>query len=79
MNLWKKAEELFIAADLHKPEEHRFQGWTLAQTAAYELWLRQPNLRQLLFYPTGTGKTKTSLALRSATRAVRLWSCSGCR
>ena len=63
MNLWKKAEELFVEADLHKPEEHRFQGWTRAQTAAYELWLRQPNHRQLLFYPTGTGKTKTSLAL----------------
>ena len=63
MNLWKKAEKLFVEADLHKPEEHQFKGWTLAQSQAYDLWLSRVDNRMLLFYPTGTGKTKTSLAL----------------
>ena len=60
---WEEAERRFIEADRSKPEEHRFKGWTAAQNQAHELWETLENNRMLLFYPTGTGKTKTSLAL----------------
>ncbi|QRI44915.1 DNA helicase [Microbacterium phage BlueRugrat] len=69
---WAKAERLFRAADAHKPEGQRFENWKPSQTAAHNQWdgltpgkagKNLPVLRvQLLLFPTGEGKSKTSLA-----------------
>jgi superfamily II DNA or RNA helicase len=57
MTSWAQAAQLFQASD---PE---FEAWTEGQEAAHDLWTGLDNDRLLLFYPTGKGKTKTSLAL----------------
>ncbi|QYC53775.1 DNA helicase [Microbacterium phage EugeneKrabs] len=67
---WAKAERLFRAADAHKPEGQRFEQWKDSQNAAHNQWdgLRPgkssitPLRVQLLLFPTGEGKSKTSLA-----------------
>ena len=69
---WAKAERLFRAADAHKPEGQRFESWKQSQTDAHNQWdgltpgkagKNLPVLRvQLLLFPTGEGKSKTSLA-----------------
>ncbi|WZB38422.1 DNA helicase [Microbacterium phage YellowPanda] len=69
---WAKAERLFRAADAHKPEGQRFETWKESQTEAHNQWdgltpgkagKNLPVLRvQLLLFPTGEGKSKTSLA-----------------
>lgn len=67
---WAKAERLFRAADAHKPEGQRFESWKPSQVAAHEQWdglhpgkaSTEPLRIQLLLFPTGEGKSKTSLA-----------------
>lgn len=54
---WLEAEQVYRESD------PKFEAWTEGQTAAHELWVTLENQRLLLFYPTGKGKTKTSLAL----------------
>ena len=57
MTSWARAAELFQVVD---PE---FTTWTAEQEHAHALWSTLVNDRMLLFYPTGKGKTKTSLGL----------------
>ena len=57
MTSWAEAAQLFQAVD------PTFTAWTADQETAHALWSRIDNNRLLLFYPTGKGKTKTSLAL----------------
>lgn len=57
MTTWAEAATLFQAAD------PSFAAWTVDQQAAHALWSTIQNDRMLLFYPTGKGKTKTSLGL----------------
>ncbi|QKY80363.1 DNA helicase [Microbacterium phage Pabst] len=66
---WSKAERLFRAADSHKPEGQRFESWKQSQTEAHYAWdglhgrgTGKPLRVQLLLFPTGEGKSKTSLA-----------------
>lgn len=63
VNKWKLAESLYRSADSHKPSDQRFEKWSVAQRVAYLQWEEQHLDRMLLFFPTGQGKSKTSLAL----------------
>ena len=60
---WSECAELFRAADAHKPKDKRFEEWKGSQDDAYERFLTLPRRRMFLFFPTGEGKSKTSLAL----------------
>ena len=57
---WTESEARFRAAP------GPFQQWKESQNAAYEKFLTRDSQRLLLFFPTGEGKSKTSLALVSA-------------
>lgn len=46
-----------------KPE---FKDWTDSQIEAFKIWGTREDQRLLLFYPTGKGKTLTSLAMMAA-------------
>lgn len=69
---WEACEQMFIIADTHKPPGHRFEGWKPSQTAAYELWVDNGFDVELLFFPTGEGKSKTSLAIMACAGVDRL-------
>ena len=56
---WKHAEQCFQL-------DPSFKAWTKDQQKAFDLWVTLDNNRILLFYPTGRGKTKTSLGLMYA-------------
>ena len=56
---WKHAEQCFQL-------DPSFKVWTKDQQKAFDLWVTLDNNRILLFYPTGRGKTKTSLGLMYA-------------
>jgi hypothetical protein len=62
MVTWDEAEKIFREADAHKPVGKRFESWSASQRGAYLQW-GASLMRQLLFFPTGEGKTKTALAL----------------
>ena len=53
---WKEAERCLRA-------DPSFDAWTHDQQKAFDLWTTRRDDRLLLFYPTGRGKTKTSLGL----------------
>lgn len=54
---WVSAALAFAHAD------SKFKNWTEHQTSAYVKWRTQQLQRMLLFFPTGTGKSKTTLGL----------------
>lgn len=56
---WESAERLFRL-------DPSFNAWTPDQQKAFDLWETRNDNRLLLFYPTGRGKTKTSLGLMYA-------------
>ena len=56
------SQEAFAAADA----SGQFKEWTSAQMEAFLIWEKQLNDRLLLYYPTGKGKTKVSLAMLRA-------------
>src|SRR6478735_2236633 len=56
MVTWDEAERIFQKAD------PKFKAWSQPQRDAYLQWGASLK-RQLLFFPTGKGKTKTALAL----------------
>jgi superfamily II DNA or RNA helicase len=56
MVTWDEAEKIFRATD------PKFEAWSPSQRDAYLQWGASLK-RQLLFFPTGKGKTKTALAL----------------
>jgi len=55
MVTWDEAEKIFAATD------PKFEAWSPSQRGAYLQWGASLK-RQLLFFPTGEGKTKTALA-----------------
>jgi len=66
MASYAEAAERFAradAADPAKPEQKKFQAWRDSQLAAFELWDTRDDQRLLLYYPTGTGKSKTALTM----------------
>jgi len=62
MVTWDEAEKIFREAEEHLPVKTRFEAWSQSQREAYLTWGASLK-RQLLFFPTGEGKTKTALAL----------------
>lgn len=60
---WEEAEALFRSADASLPEGKRFEKWKPSQTDAYERLKTLPRNRIFLYFPTGEGKSKTSLGL----------------
>jgi hypothetical protein len=64
--LWDEAERLFREADLSRPEGERFEKWSDQQDAAFMRWRTIENQRMLVFYPTGTGKSKLTLGIMHA-------------
>jgi len=55
LTTWEQSEAIFQGLD------PKFKSWKQSQTEAYYKW--QTLKRMLLFFPTGEGKTKVSLAL----------------
>ena len=64
MITWDEAERIFREAD------PRFEAWSVAQREAYVKSVSL--LRQLLFFPTGKGKTKTALGILAAKDRKRI-------
>lgn len=56
MPSWEEAEQLFAAAD------PAFKKWSEGQYDAFERWDGKGLQRMLVFFPTGKGKTKMTLA-----------------
>ena len=63
VELWEESAALFRAADSARPAKERFTHWKDSQEAAFGQFQSLPNKRIFLFFPTGEGKSKTSLAL----------------
>lgn len=61
--LWEESAALFRAADSARPAKDRFTTWKSSQEEAFDKFQSLPNKRIFLFFPTGEGKSKTSLAL----------------
>ncbi|QNN98053.1 DNA helicase [Microbacterium phage Fede] len=60
---WEEAEALFRSAEASLPAEKRFERWKPGQTAAWAQLKDLPRNRIFLYFPTGEGKSKTSLGL----------------
>jgi len=63
---WERCEGLFRQADASLPEDRRFKAWKQSQTDAFNRFQTLKLRRMFLFFPTGEGKSKTSLALIGA-------------
>lgn len=63
MVTWLESEKIFREATKHLPEDQRFIEWKPSQNQAYSDWEGQQLMNYLLLFPTGEGKSTTSLGM----------------